>query len=279
MKDFQYKIITPLRTPGGKSKVIKRILNKYIPEEYENYYEPFIGGGSVALWEKQKHPDRKFYINDLNYNLYCFWKSLRDIQISMITAINIIRRTNDPNDIKHGKRLLAQMQQVINEDNEISRAIAFYVLNKISFSGLTEHGSLSKDAYRKTFNLKNIEKLHIVSKLIQDFEITNLDYEEQIKSATKNDFIFLDPPYDIKNTLYGKNGELHKGFNHRRFFEVILRCNAKWMLTYNDNKALRDWYKNFNINIEEYRYCMSFKTDEEGNKHTRLKNELVITNY
>ena len=273
------KVITPLRFPGGKSKVIKRVLNKYIPEQYRNYYEPFIGGGSVALWEKQKHPDRKFHINDLNYNLYCFWKMLRDKPASIITAALTIRMANNPNNIEHGKRLLAKMQETIKENYEFSRAIAFYVLNKISFSGLTEHGSLSKEAYRKTFNPKNIEKLWIVSELIQDFEITNLDYVNVIKLAKPNDFVFLDPPYDIKDTLYGEKGKLHKSFNHRKFYNTVSQCHTGWMITYNKNDTILDWYKHYNIYTEEYRYCMSFKTDEEGKKHTRLKNELVITNY
>ena len=51
------------------------------------------------------------------------------------------------------------------------------------------------------------------------------------------------------------------------------------MITYNDNPWLREVYKNYNIIDAEYRYCMSFDTDENGNKTTRMKNELIITNY
>lgn len=278
MKEIQPKVVCALRFPGGKSKVIKNILNKYIPLDYTEYYEPFVGGGSVALWEKQKFPYGVFHINDLNYNLYCFWKILQNEPLGLISTIENIRIENNPNDIEQGRKLLTEMQELL-ECFEFGRAVAFYVLNKISFSGLTEHGSLSKDAYRKTFNIGNIQKLWEVSALIDGFEITNLDYEEAIKNATEYDFIFLDPPYDVKDNLYGKDGELHKSFDHRRFFEVISKSKARWMITYNDNETLRDWYKDFNIHEEVYRYCMAFKTDENGVKHTRLKTELVITNY
>ncbi len=68
------KVKSPLRYPGGKSKAIKQIL-PHIPENIKEYREPFIGGGSVflAIRELFGNNINKYWINDLNFDLYCFW--------------------------------------------------------------------------------------------------------------------------------------------------------------------------------------------------------------
>ena len=58
-------IKSPLRYPGGKSKAIDQIA-EYIPDSFSEYREPFVGGGSVFIYLKQKFPHFKFWINDLN---------------------------------------------------------------------------------------------------------------------------------------------------------------------------------------------------------------------
>lgn len=66
-------IKSPLRYPGGKSKAIDQIA-EYIPNNFSEYREPFVGGGSVFIYLKQKFPHIKFWINDLNRELFLFWK-------------------------------------------------------------------------------------------------------------------------------------------------------------------------------------------------------------
>ena len=64
---------SPLRYPGGKSRAIPKILEQ-LPESFSELREPFVGGGSVFINIRQKFPAVKVWINDLNYDLYCFWK-------------------------------------------------------------------------------------------------------------------------------------------------------------------------------------------------------------
>ena len=78
--------------------------------------------------------------------------------------------------------------------------------------------------------------------------------------------------------LYGPDGKIHAGFDHRQFFEAVDALPCKWQITYNDNETLRDWFKDYYIMDEEYNYCMSFQSTDEGKKQ-RTKNELIITNY
>jgi DNA adenine methylase len=200
---------------------------------------------------------------------------------NLIKGLHYIREKHNPKDVEAGKLLLQDMQDILyNHKDDYSIALAYYVLNKISFSGLTEHGSLSKLAYEKNFNHGNIDRLIEITSLMKNFEIFNLDFSDIMNKPTDNDFTFLDPPYQIENpTLYGKKGEMHSGFSHERFLESVKSLKGKWMITYNDNPWLREVYKDYKIINAEYRYCMSFNTDNNGNKTTRMKNELIILNY
>jgi DNA adenine methylase len=61
---------TPLRYLGGKAKAIN-FLSRFIPE-FQDYREPFVGGGSMALYVRQQFPKASCWINDLNHDVYCF---------------------------------------------------------------------------------------------------------------------------------------------------------------------------------------------------------------
>jgi len=279
--NIEPKAMTPLRYPGGKSKVIKKVLSPLFPEFSGSFFEPFIGGGSVALWVAQMYPEKKIYVNDINPKLTNFWKVLKSNSEDLVAELHIIRDSYDPFNLDDGKALLIEEQEVLyGEKNELRLATAYYVLNKISFSGLTEHGSISKLAYEKTFNHGNIDRLTEISTYMKNFDISTMDFARFMSRVQANDFTFLDPPYLIESSnLYGKNGELHEGFNHEAFFESVNSLKGKWMITYNDCEWIRESYKNYNIIDQEYRYSMAFDTDDNGNKKTKMKNELIITNY
>jgi DNA adenine methylase len=275
------KAMTPLRYPGGKSKVIKNVLSPLFPQDFKEFYEPFIGGGSVALWIAQENQNMKIHINDLNDKLITFWRNLQTEPEELVRILHETRDLFEPTDVDEGKRLLSEKQNdLYNSEWGMDKAVAFYVLNKISFSGLTEHGSISKAAYEKTFNHTNIDRLVEISENMKNFHISNSHFNTFMLSPTEDDFTFLDPPYQIESSnLYGKKGEMHSGFDHKEFLESVKAMKGRWMITYNDNEWLREQYKDYNIIDQEYRYCMSFGKDEVGNKKTRMKNELIITNY
>lgn len=276
------KALTPLRWPGGKSKVVKKLLSPKFPEFKGDFYEPFIGGGSVALFIAQMYPEKNIHINDLNKKLYQFWQFLQLAPEELTKSLHSIRDAFDPEDENKGKELLERMTEALYEGdgNLLKVASSYYVLNKISFSGMTEHGSLSKSAYKKTFNHKNIDRLIEISSLMKNFVIYNQHFNDFMTKPEDEDFTFLDPPYMIESSnLYGKNGEMHKGFDHEEFLNSVKNLYGKWMITYNDNEWIREHYKDYNIEDASYKYYMAFETDEDGNKKTRDKNELIITNY
>ena len=270
---------TPLRYPGGKSRAIKYLLPKF-PSDITEYREPFLGGGSVAIAFSKEYPDIPVWVNDLYNPLYTFWCILRDRPEELYEILKDAKEEHPTPDA--ARELFNQMKIELNhsESEDIYRAAAFYIINKCSFSGLTESSSFSAQASDHNFTMRGIENLPKYSELIQNWKITNLPYWELMQTpAPVGTFWFLDPPYDIKDNLYGKKGELHKGFNHQEFHAYMTQGNVKddWMITYNTNPTLREWYKDYYQTKWDLTYTMRSVGDYMNEQKDRA--ELLITNY
>lgn len=272
-------MLTPISYPGGKSKFINKFLYKYFPKKFENYYEPFIGGGSVALYFAKLYPDKKIIINDYDYNLYCLWKTIKNNCDNLIIKLeyehNEMKNEAGNNIKEFGKNfLIPLLKKKLNEEaDEFERAVFYFIANRVAYSGIII--SFSELAFIRKFTLSSIKKLKEISNLMKNFEIYNYDYAEIFKMVNENDFVFLDPPYKIDSKLYGINGELHKIFDHQRFYNEVLNLKGKWMITYNYSDEFKELYKDFNLYEEIYNYCFAVG---QGRKQT-LKKELIITNY
>ena len=273
---------TPLRYPGGKSKAIKT-LSPWFPKTISEYREPFIGGGSIAIEVTKSNPDIPVWINDLYVPLYNFWVQLRDRGEELSERVREEKqRTLDEGDkdkvTASAKELFNRYKEEIDTYDDFEKAVAFFIMNKCSFSGLTENSTFSKTASNSNFSLVGADKLAQFSKLIKDWKITNIDYSEVMKASGSSDtFVFLDPPYDIKDFLYGKNREMHKSFDHNRFADDVYNCVHKFMITYNVNDRLKELYKNYNLKEWKLRYSMAHRGDKGTDEN--IKTELLVTNY
>ena len=166
----------------------------------------------------------------------------------------------------------------IDTYDNFQKAVAFFIMNKCSYSGLTENSTFSRTAANSNFSLVGADKLAQFSELIKNWKITNIDYSEVMNvDGPENTFVFLDPPYDIKDFLYGKDRQMHKSFDHDRFAEDVYKCPHNFMITYNDNERLRELYKDYYINEWKLRYSMVHRGDK--NTQDNVKTELLVTNY
>lgn len=273
---------TPLRYPGGKSKAIKT-LSVWYPKVISEYREPFIGGGSIAIDVTKSNPDIPVWINDLYVPLYNFWVQLRDNGQDLSESVREQKEkmlesgTQEEKD-KFANELFDRYRKDIDTYNDFQKAVAFFVMNKCSFSGLTENSTFSRTAANSNFSLVGADKLAEFSKLINHWKITNIDYSEVMNAdGPDNTFVFLDPPYDIKDFLYGKNREMHKSFDHDEFAENVYKCPHKFMITYNVNERLEELYKDYELNYWKLRYSMAHRGDKGTNDN--VKTELLVTNY
>ncbi len=277
-KSFPLK--TPLRYPGGKSKAIKT-LSPWFPSNFCEYREPFIGGGSIAIYTAQAYPNIPIWINDLYVPLYNFWVQLRDNGEELSERIreekqNILDVDSDKRD-DTCKELFDKYKLEIDTYEGLERAVAFFILNKCSFSGLTENSTFSPTASNSNFSLVGADKLKKFSKLIKNWKITNINYSQVMNAGGNDVFVFLDPPYDIKDFLYGKDREMHKGFDHDKFAEDVYKCPHKFMITYNVNEKLKDLYKDYYLSEWKLRYSMAHRGDK--GTEDNVKTELLVTNY
>lgn len=273
MKQFPLK--TALRYPGGKSKALKT-LAPWFPSDFKEYREPFIGGGSVALMVSQNYPTLPIWINDKYFYLYNFWVQLRDNGTELAEKLKKIKTDILGDDDAH-KELFNDYANTIGDLEPLEKAVAFFVMNKCSYSGLTENSTFSVQASRSNFSLVGIDKLPQYSHIIRNWKITNLDYAEVMNADGDNAFVFLDPPYDIKDFLYGTGRQLHSSFSHQRFADDVDNCPHRFMITYNINDWIVERYKKYHQREWELRYSMVHR-GEKGTKDN-VKKELLITNY
>lgn len=263
-------IKSPLRYPGGKSKALEQIL-PLVPA-FEEFREPFVGGGSVFLALKQRFPDKKYWINDLYFELYKFWEyAQKDLQ-SIINQVNAWKA-----EFEKGKDLYQFLSDNIGGFDDVKRASAFFVFNRITFSGTTQAGGFSEQAFQKRFTESSIQRLGLLKNVVDNLKITNLDYEQVVKAEGENVFIFLDPPYysATKSALYGKNGNLHKAFDHERFAEAMKNCKHKWLITYDNCEYIANLFSFAHIAEWNLMYGMRNQTEQSD----QLGKEIFIANF
>lgn len=263
-------IKSPLRYPGGKSRSVE-LISTIIPE-FDEFREPFLGGGSIFIYTKQRFPNKKFWVNDLYFELFKFWEmSQKDID-ALIAKIYEWR-----NQFPIGKELHKFLNENLANFNDLERGAAFFIYNRITFSGTSLSGGFSEGAFKGRFTESSIQRLNPFAKVINGSKITNFDYEELVKKEGENVFIFLDPPYysATKSALYGKNGNMHKSFDHTKFAENMKNCKHKWLITYDDSEYIRELFSFANIMPWELMYGMRNVTEGADQKGK----ELFISNY
>ena len=268
---------TPLRYPGGKSRACTK-LDTYIPDlrDYEEYREPFLGGGSVAIHVTKKYPHLDVWVNDLYEPLVNFWKTLQDDGYNLYKRLQELKSRYP--DQGSAKGLFLEAKEVVNnyDESNLFRACAFYVINKCSFSGLTESSSFSKQASVSNFSMRGIEKLQGYTQIIQNWKITNLSYE-QLLTDSKDVFTYLDPPYDIGSNLYGRKGSMHNGFDHDCFAADCDRFIGPQLISYNSSQLVKNRFQEYQTGEFDLTYTM--RSVGEYMREQKERKELLLFNY
>jgi site-specific DNA-adenine methylase len=268
---------TPLRWPGGKSRACAKI-DAYFPDlrNYDEFREPFLGGGSVAIHITKKYPNLKIWVNDLYSPLVIFWQQLQMFGTEL--KDHLLHFKSVHSDPGSARQLFDISKTILNDPNtgDFERAVRFYIVNKCSFSGLTEISSFSEQASNSNFSIRGIEKLPEYSKLIEKWRITNYSYD-YLMDGNRSAFMYLDPPYDIKDNLYGNKGSMHKGFDHDKF---VADCDANPMdqlVSYNSDQLVKDRFKNWNATEFDLTYTM--RSVGEYMREQKQRKELLLFNY
>ena len=277
MKITQKSLKTALRYPGGKSRACVK-MDPYFPDlrNYDEFREPFLGGGSVAIHITKKYPNLDIWVNDLYEPLVNFWQVLQTFSGDLRDTLS--REKSNNNNPEAAKELFLAAKDMINDTTltSVDRAVAFYIVNKCSFSGLTESSSFSAQASNSNFSLRGIEKLPEYSKLIEKWRITNYSYD-YLMDGNKGAFMYLDPPYDIKDNLYGRKGSMHKGFDHDKFAADCDANDMDQLVSYNSDQLVKDRFKNWKAAEFDLTYTM--RSVGEYMRDQKQRKELLLFNY
>ncbi len=270
-------IRTPLRYPGGKQKALAQIFAQF-PADFSSYREPFVGGGSVFIAVRQAFPDASVWINDLNPEVYSFWITARD---QLPELVSTLRRIKDA--ATDGKKLYLEWRDLVG-GSVFDRAVRFFVMNRVTFSGTTDSGGYSSSAFESRFTHSSLDRLERLESVMSGVRVTNLDYREVLVSdssvrepSDSSAFAFLDPPYwsATKSKLYGANGDLHAGFDHAAFAQTLSTCPHRWLVTYDDSPPIREAFSFAQVSAWELQYGMNNYRQVTAAKGA----ELFIRNY
>lgn len=168
------------------------------------------------------------------------------------------------------------------------RAARTYLVNKFSFSGMGDSGSLSKERFF-AYTPDATERILLASPLLKRMEIRNCSFEETMSNVDpKHSFIFLDPPYyrQEESGLYGRHGDTHHGFPHDHFAEFTKSTNCKWFVTYDDSPKVRKMFRGkpaFEHDGQHKIYMVRYRTvytmAKQASEDALAGEELFIANY
>ena len=239
---------SPLRYPGGKTRAIT-ILEQYLTQYYptrKTLLSPFFGGGSFELYLTTKGYQVRG--NDLFKPLYTFWLSAKETPEDIKDAVESVMPVT-----KEYFQELRTTIQTMTDPLEI--AAAYYIINRCSFSGATFCGGFSKEASTGRLNESSLKTL--LNTNLENVTFSNLDCKEFLTANPETDdtVIYADPPYYISSYIYGKDGDMHEGFDHAGFAAQI-KHRRDWMISYNDCPYIRDLYKDCQIHKVTWSYGM-----------------------
>lgn len=294
-----------LKWVGGKRSIMNHVLNCF-PVKIDNYYEPFLGGGSVLLAVLSLRKQGlisitgKIYASDFNETLINVYKDIQCNKDELYKHLDKFREDyyniaelkctdsgnkSKPKNISEAKiskeRYYYWLREKFNNMPEsVEKSAIFIVINHTCFRGLYRTGpngfNVPFGNYKKPEILSK-DRLDSVYALIKDVEFIHLDFGEALKPAKRNDFIYLDPPYAPENSKsFVKYNE--KGFSleeHKRLFDTILELDnskVKLVMSNADVPLVSDTFKKFQSQKIEAKRAINSK--KPGSK----TNELLIFN-
>jgi len=242
--------LTPLRYPGGKSKLVNFM--RLIFEENnlinEQYIEVYAGGAGVAIHLLFNGYASHIHINDLNESIYAFWRSVLDY------TDNLCRLIFDTPINMNTWLKQKEIQEHPEQHSILELGFSTFFLNRTNRSGILRGGVIggkNQDGLWKLdarFNKSNlISRIEKISRFSEHITVYNQDAADFITEVIPNlpfqSLIYLDPPYYTKGSdLY----ENHYSFeDHITISSLVGLMHQKWIVSYDDTLTIREIYKRY----------------------------------
>ena len=264
---------------GGKRQLLPQIKER-MPEKYNNYFEPFVGGGAVLF---ELLPSSAL-INDINKALINAYRQICNVPEAFINAVNRL----DTEMWEDGKKYYYSLRERFNDklmksEYDVELAALFVFINKHCFNGLyrVNGKGLFNVPYNNNRKASVDEKAILnVSKYLQGVTIIDGDFEEACQEAKKGDFVFIDSPYAPLNPTsfesYTKEGfdiESHKRLAN--LYDELTDRGCFCMLTNHNTELINELYSNKGYKID----VVSVKRMINSDASNRVGEEVIICNY
>lgn len=202
---------------GGKNSLYK-VLRENIPSEFDTYYEPFFGGGTLFWNLKNEGKISRAVISDVDPSIVNLLRVVGTKPYELALELDNYRNLGDS---ENYYRIRANFNQSLKENAEpVSQAAMFLYLNRNCFNGLWRTNKMGEfnvpyGKYKKYHSPSLGEILHY-SSLLENTEILRANYKFIIGRVKGGDFVYLDPPY-----VRTKNSQFIQ-YNHNTFSDCEL---------------------------------------------------------
>jgi DNA adenine methylase len=265
---------------GGKRQIIDK-LKEFVPDEFNTYFEPFIGGGALLFELSPKNA----VINDSNKELMNVYECIKDEK-----KFNKMCHELNDYEIKHSEDFYFEIRNKdrdktkFNKIVDYKRAARTIYLNKSCFNGLYRVNS--KNEFNVPFNKKvkvntyDGENLLVIHTYLNfnNVKILSVDFEESVKDAKKGDFVYFDPPYDSDTSTFNSYTETGFGKDEQirlaKVFKELDKKGVYVMLSNHNTILVNELYKDYNIHVIEAKRNIN----SNGKKRGKVE-EVIITNF
>lgn len=258
-----------LRWAGSKKKLLPE-LEKYFNVGYNKYLEPFVGSGQLFF----RLPLKAAVLSDINTDLITTYSNIRSNPNEVYEQL-----TKFPK----GKESYYEIRNKYNQSSDsIYNSALFLYLNTYCFNGLYRTnlaGKFNVPYSESSGNLINRDSLIEISKYLKKAQLVTGDFQKVVLDNCKaNDFVYLDPPYAIKNRrIFHQYSPDTFGLNDiERLKEVISeidRRQAKFVLSYAYCEESMEISKHWN-----YRLVSTVRNISGFAQHRKMEQEIIITN-
>lgn len=264
---------------GGKRQLLPQIRER-MPEKYNRYFEPFVGGGAVIF---ELLPSNAL-INDINKALINAYRQICNVPEAFLEAV----KKFDGEMWEDGKKYYYSLREHYNDklmkaEYDVELAALFVFINKHCFNGL--HRVNGKGLFNVPYNNSrgvSVDEVAImeISEYLRGVTIKEGDFEDACRGAEKGDFVFFDSPYAPLNPTsfesYTKEGfdiESHRRL--ARYYDELTRRGCLCMLTNHNTELIRELYGNKGYRIDVVTARRSINSDATK----RVGEEVIICNY
>ena len=264
---------------GGKRQLLPQIKER-MPEKYNSYFEPFVGGGAVIF----ELLPTKALINDINKALINAYRQICNAPEAFLAAVKQL----DEAMWEDGKKYYYSLREHYNDklmkaEYDVELAALFVFINKHCFNGLyrVNGKGLFNVPYNNSRRTSVDESIIMeVSRYLQGITIMDGDFEEACEGAGQGDFVFIDSPYAPLNPTsfesYTKEGfdiESHRRLSN--LFDKLTNRGCYCMLTNHNTELINELYSGKGYR----RDVVSVKRMINSDASKRVGEEIIICNY